>query len=75
MAHPGGNVTGFTNYEFNIGGKWLEILKEVDPNINRVLVILYASRLLLTQSGHGTRHAALIADPLPERSAASTADG
>jgi putative ABC transport system substrate-binding protein len=30
MAHPGGNVTGFTNYEFNIGGKWLEILKEVD---------------------------------------------
>ena len=30
LASPGANVTGFTNYEFNIGGKWLEILKEVD---------------------------------------------
>jgi putative ABC transport system substrate-binding protein len=40
MAHPGGNLTGFANFEFSMGGKWLEILKEVAPGINRVLVIL-----------------------------------
>jgi putative ABC transport system substrate-binding protein len=39
MAHPGGNLTGFTNFEFPMGGKWLEILKEVAPGIKRVLFI------------------------------------
>ena len=39
MAHPGGNLTGFTNFEFSIGSKWLEILKEVAPDIKRVLVL------------------------------------
>jgi putative ABC transport system substrate-binding protein len=39
LAHPGGNVTGFVNYEFPMGAKWLEILKEVAPDITRVLVI------------------------------------
>jgi putative ABC transport system substrate-binding protein len=40
LAHPGGNLTGFTNYDFPMGGKWLEMLKEVAPGIKRVLVIL-----------------------------------
>lgn len=40
IAHPGGNVTGFTNFDFPMGGKWLEILKEVAPGIKRVLVLL-----------------------------------
>jgi len=40
LAHPGGNVTGFTAYDFPIGGKWLQMLKEVAPGIKRVLVIL-----------------------------------
>jgi putative ABC transport system substrate-binding protein len=40
MAHPGGNLTGFVNYEFAIGGKWLQLLKEVAPGIKRVLVIV-----------------------------------
>jgi putative tryptophan/tyrosine transport system substrate-binding protein len=31
MARPGGNMTGFTNYEFSMGAKWLEILKEIAP--------------------------------------------
>ena len=31
LARPGGNITGFTNYEFSMGGKWLEILKEISP--------------------------------------------
>jgi ABC-type uncharacterized transport system substrate-binding protein len=36
FARPGGNVTGFTNVEASIGGKWLEILKEVAPAVTRV---------------------------------------
>jgi putative ABC transport system substrate-binding protein len=40
MAHPGRNFTGFANYLFSIGGKWLQTLKEVAPGIKRTLVIL-----------------------------------
>jgi putative ABC transport system substrate-binding protein len=40
LAAPGGNITGFTNYEFTIGEKWLEILKELAPNVTRVMVIV-----------------------------------
>jgi putative ABC transport system substrate-binding protein len=39
LAHPGGQITGFTNYESTMGGKWLETLREVAPGINRVAVI------------------------------------
>jgi putative tryptophan/tyrosine transport system substrate-binding protein len=39
LARPGGNITGFTNFEASIGGKWLQLLKEVDPQIARVAVI------------------------------------
>jgi putative ABC transport system substrate-binding protein len=39
LARPGGNVTGFTNVEFSLTGKWLELLKEVAPNIRRVAFI------------------------------------
>jgi putative ABC transport system substrate-binding protein len=39
MARPGGNLTGFTNFEFSIGSKWLEILREVAPGIKRVLIL------------------------------------
>jgi putative ABC transport system substrate-binding protein len=39
MSRPGGNLTGFTNFEFSIGGKWLEALKEIAPGIKRVLVL------------------------------------
>lgn len=39
LARPGGNITGFTNFEASIGGKWLQLLKEVDPRIVRVAVI------------------------------------
>ena len=39
LARPGGNVTGFTNFESSIGGKWLQLLKEVDPQISRVGMI------------------------------------
>jgi putative tryptophan/tyrosine transport system substrate-binding protein len=39
LAHPGGNITGFTNFEYATGGKWLEILKEIAPAVARVAVI------------------------------------
>ena len=37
-ARPGGNITGFTDYDPAVAGKWLEILKEAAPRINRVTV-------------------------------------
>jgi len=39
MARPGGNITGFTNIEYGIGAKWLELLKEIAPHVTRVGVI------------------------------------
>lgn len=36
LVRPGGNITGFTNFDGSIGGKWLQLLKEVDPHITRV---------------------------------------
>jgi putative tryptophan/tyrosine transport system substrate-binding protein len=41
LARPGGNITGFAIFESAIGGKWLEILKEVAPGIGRVGFILH----------------------------------
>jgi putative tryptophan/tyrosine transport system substrate-binding protein len=39
LAHPGGNATGFTNFEYAMAGKWLELLKEVAPGVVRILVL------------------------------------
>jgi putative ABC transport system substrate-binding protein len=39
LAHPGGNITGFTNFEASMGSKWLELLKEVAPRTTRVALI------------------------------------
>jgi putative ABC transport system substrate-binding protein len=36
LAHPGGNITGFHNFETAIGGKWLQVLKEVAPGVRQV---------------------------------------
>jgi putative ABC transport system substrate-binding protein len=51
MAKPGGNITGFTSFEYSIGGKWLELLKEAVPALKRVLILHnnnnYTSRALL----------------------------
>ncbi|MEA2960825.1 MAG: hypothetical protein QOI46_923, partial [Alphaproteobacteria bacterium] len=41
LSRPGGNATGFTNFEPSIGGKWLELLKEASPGVSRALVILH----------------------------------
>jgi ABC-type uncharacterized transport system substrate-binding protein len=39
LSRPGGNATGFTLFEYAISGKWLELLKELSPNLTRVAVI------------------------------------
>src|SRR5215470_11621517 len=39
LARPGGNITGFTNFETSVGSKMLQLLKEIDPRIVRVVVI------------------------------------
>jgi putative ABC transport system substrate-binding protein len=40
LTRPGGNITGFSNYEFSIGGKWLELLKETAPSLARAAVLI-----------------------------------
>jgi putative tryptophan/tyrosine transport system substrate-binding protein len=39
LARPGGNATGFTTSEYGVSGKWLELLKEIAPGVNRVAVL------------------------------------
>jgi putative ABC transport system substrate-binding protein len=39
LARPGGNITGFTNIEAAMGGKWLELLKEAAPRLKRVAIM------------------------------------
>jgi putative ABC transport system substrate-binding protein len=43
MAHPGGNITGFSNFEYSMGGKWAELLKQIAPQAARALVLRDAS--------------------------------
>jgi len=38
LAHPGGNATGFTFFEYSTSGKWLELLREIAPRVTRALV-------------------------------------
>jgi putative tryptophan/tyrosine transport system substrate-binding protein len=44
LAHPGGNLTGFTSFEFSIGTKWLEALKQAAPRVTPVAFARLASR-------------------------------
>jgi putative tryptophan/tyrosine transport system substrate-binding protein len=39
LARPGGNATGFTNYEYSMSGKWIELLKEIAPRVTRAAVV------------------------------------
>jgi putative tryptophan/tyrosine transport system substrate-binding protein len=49
LARPGGNATGFVQYEYGISGKWLELLKEIAPGVTRVAVL----RDTTTTAGQG----------------------
>jgi putative tryptophan/tyrosine transport system substrate-binding protein len=44
LARPGGNATGFANFEYGISGKWLELLKQIAPHVTRVAVLRDPSR-------------------------------
>ncbi len=39
LARPGGNTTGFSTFEYDLSGKWLELLKQLAPNVARVAVL------------------------------------
>ena len=43
LVRPAGNATGFTNFEYSLGGKWLEILKQMAPGITRAAVLRSAT--------------------------------
>ena len=49
LARPGGNATGFMNYEDSLSGKWLELLKQIAPGLTRVAVL----RIAASASGPG----------------------
>jgi putative ABC transport system substrate-binding protein len=49
LSRPGGNATGFMNYEYSLGGKWLELLKQLAPGVTHVAVLRNAA----TPSGPG----------------------
>ena len=44
LERPGGNATGFTSWEFSMGAKWLELLKQIAPGLTRVTVLRDASQ-------------------------------
>jgi ABC-type uncharacterized transport system substrate-binding protein len=62
LPHPGGNVTGFMAWELSIGGKWLDLLREIAPGLRRVGVVYnpdtgrYAQALIFRQDGLRNRH-------------------
>jgi ABC-type uncharacterized transport system substrate-binding protein len=39
LARPGGNTTGFMQFEFSLAGKWLELLKQIEPRVTRAAVL------------------------------------
>src|SRR6516162_3086595 len=54
LAHPGGNATGFMTIEYSMGGKWLELLKQIAPGLTRAAVLRDATQ------GSGTSEFAVI---------------
>ena len=58
IARPGGNITGFTNVQQSLGGKWVELLKELDPRISRIGVLFSPT----TSPGRGMFYRRLIED-------------
>ena len=51
LARPGGNATGFLIFEYSLGGKWLELLKQIAPDVKRVAVLRDAATSGLGQFG------------------------
>jgi len=49
LSRPGGNLTGLTNFEFTIGGKWVELLRTLDPGIARIALIANPANANISQ--------------------------
>jgi putative tryptophan/tyrosine transport system substrate-binding protein len=62
LSHPGGNVTGFVNIESSVGGKWLQLLKEVMPQVSRATVLF--NRVAAPQADYYRRAIEAAAPPL-----------
>jgi len=79
LAHPGGNITGFTNFEASIGGKWLALLKELAPDIFHTGIIFnpetapFARSFLRSAEAASTELGTRVV-PLPVKSAAEITD-
>ena len=58
LARPGGNMTGFTPYEFSLGGKWLEVLKDIAPQVARVALVFNPDTVPYPGFVHSARTAA-----------------
>jgi ABC-type uncharacterized transport system substrate-binding protein len=58
MARPGGNATGFTNVGASLGGKWVEMLKEIDARVTRIAVLFNPN----TSPGGGSYYLRLVHD-------------
>ncbi|MCK1720034.1 ABC transporter substrate-binding protein [Bradyrhizobium sp. 141] len=78
LAHPGGNITGFTDYDGPLAGKWLEMLTQVTPPVRRVFVVYnpetapFAPLMLRTvEDAARTLHVAV--EPAPVNDAGSIA--
>jgi putative ABC transport system substrate-binding protein len=60
LAHPGGNITGFTNFEPSMGGKWVEMLKEIAPQIAHAGLLMHpetSAHQALWREAEATAHA------------------
>lgn len=78
LAHPGGNMTGFTDYDGPLAGKWLEMLTQLTPKVSRVLIVYnpatapFAPLMLRTIEDAG-RVLGVTVEPAPVQDAASIA--
>jgi len=78
LAHPGGNITGFTDYDGPLAGKWLEMLTQVTPKIARVFVVYNPATapfapLMLRTIEDAARTLHVTVEPAPVHDAASIA--
>jgi putative ABC transport system substrate-binding protein len=58
LAHPGGNITGFTAVDATVGAKWLELLKKIAPSVTRVAFMFDSNNPGPMQTSHSAEAAA-----------------
>jgi putative tryptophan/tyrosine transport system substrate-binding protein len=75
LAKPGGNITGFTQFEADMGAKWLELLKEVAPRVKRVLVLVSPENTISPLIVRGITAAAPVFGVEVQSAGESEADG